>query len=260
MRACTSTSESIISARGLIAVLLLLVSISAFPGGAQATEGAGAQDRTQQPEEEDFESTPYTEYGEFNEEEDEAADMKFYQFGRLFGFGMGIGASGATGNRGKLWKGGFPLIDVRTQYFFDFNVAMGISFTSFKHNYEADSDHYEAAIALLGLDFKYYFDTKDLSAPISFANPYIVGGMGSYSEALEASTNSEGAEKDSSFGINAGLGLEFAIKPKKSYFTFEGRFHSVRFKDTSDARYTADGFDNLEGVFYTVVGGFLFTW
>ena len=39
-----------------------------------------------------------------------------------------------------------------------------------------DSTHVDVNLALLGAALRYYFDTKDLSAAVSFANPYIVLG------------------------------------------------------------------------------------
>ena len=83
-----------------------------------------------QPEEEDFSSSPFTEYGEFNEEQDEAADTKFFQYGRLFGVSLGLGFEGVTGNRGLLWQGGFPMIEMKVHYWFDFNVALDLGFAN----------------------------------------------------------------------------------------------------------------------------------
>ena len=261
MRECIFTFKQLLLI-GLVGSHLILSGVR-----EAKADGGSKEDKTLQPEEDDFSSTAYTEYGEFNEEENEAADMKFYQYGRLFGFGVGVGFSGATGNRGKLYQGGFPLINVRTQYFFDFNLALGLDLTSIKHSYEvsaARGAHHDVSIATIGVDLKYYFETKDLAATLSFANPYIVGGVASYTQAdVSTLEGSASAEKDSSFGLNAGFGLEFAISPRNAYFTIEGRLHQVKFKDTSDGRYgeAADGgYQNLEGYFYTVVTGFTFTW
>ncbi len=265
MGVCISTSNALPHlARRLTACLALVVSLGGSLSWVDRSAYA-AEDKTQQPEEDDFSSTPYTEYGEFNEEENEASDMKFYQYGRLFGFGFGVGYSGATGNRGKLYQGGFPLIEVRTQYFFDFNLAMGLSLMSMKHTYEVSPSshggHHDVSIVGIGVDFKYYFETKDLAATISFANPYIVGGIGSYT-ITDTSTLENTTDKDASFAINGGLGMEFAINPRKTYFTIEGRVHQVNWGKTDHhAEYALDGFaDNQSGLIYSVVTGFTFSW
>src|SRR5438045_3135633 len=74
---------------------------------------AAGTDQTLQPEEDDYSATPFTEYGEFNEEAEEATDQKFFQYGRFFGVSVGLGLDGALGNRAKLWRGGFPMIDFK---------------------------------------------------------------------------------------------------------------------------------------------------
>ena len=251
MQGCT-----FISKHSLWLIPLLLFSASRL--------AVAADDRTQQSEEDDFGSTPYTEYGEFNDDAQEAEDMKFYQYGRLFGIQLGLGFSGATGNRGRLWEGGFPLIDVRTIYWFNFNFALDLCVTSFKHHYNVPSHGgaTDVSMVLLGANFRYYFDTRDVSAPIAFANPFLEAGFGSYT--LGQNTPDQGStSKDSSFGISGGGGLEFTIKPRSTYFNIDARIHSVTFKDTYTSVFNvadAGNLPDLTGLFYTFSANFLFTW
>lgn len=223
---------------------------------------AQAPDKTLIPEEEDFSHTPFTEYGEFNEEAEEAADTKFFQYGRFFGVSLGTGYQGLTGHRGRLWSGGAPAMDFRVHYWFDFNVALDLGVFIAPHYYTSDASsasRVDVKMTRLGLNTKYYFDTKNLSAAISFANPHVLAGAGAYSK-VESSPGIE-ADSESVFGLNFGAGLEFAIKPKKVYFQLDGKYHIVTFGDVSNSDFaTSHQIPDLTGDFYTISGSLLFTW
>jgi hypothetical protein len=220
-------------------------------------------DRTQQSEEEDFSSSPFTEYGEFNEETEEAADTKFFQHGRFFGLSLGLGFESVSGNRGALWKSGFPLIDFKVHYWFDFNVALDLGLYSAPHFFQitTPSEQRDVKFFHYGVDAKYYFETKNLSAAISFANPYVLLGIGSFSKS-ETSSIDQSIETDNSVGISSGGGLEFAIKHRKVYFALEGKIHFVTFKDTFTTLYqdTTPSVDDLQGYFTTFTANLMFTW
>jgi hypothetical protein len=217
------------------------------------------------PEEDDFKSTPYMQYGEFNEEKEEEEDTNFFQNGRFFGVSLGVGVETADGNRGTIWKGGFPTFDLKLHYWFDFNFALDLNFYYAQHNYDtANTGAYNVNLIRAGVDVKYYFDTKNISAPISFANPYLVAGVGNYTETETAGnvTNASASEipaSTSALGLCAGAGLEFALKPKKVYFSLEGKIHFVRF-DFDNTGIFQPFVDNTNGNLYTFVASVLFTW
>lgn len=258
MRAFTFiSSSSRIAALGALSLL----GVRLFVSSACAADGGSSSPARM--ETEDYSSTPFTEYGEFNEEEDEAAETKFFQYGRFFGVSIGTGFQGVTGNRGLLYQGGFPMIDFKVHYWFDFHLALDLGLTTASQYYETTSDkgqHVDVNMLRVGLDLKYYFDTKDISAPISFANPYILLGAGSISK-TEVSQALDSTTSDSSFGLSAGGGLEFVMSPRKTYFELEAKAHFPNFTDTYTTRFkTPEGIDDLTGVFYTVTGSLLFTW
>jgi len=210
---------------------------------------------------EDFQSSPYMDFGEFNEDEDEAAMTQYLQYGRFFGVSIGVGSHGATGNRGILWSGGFPLIDFKIHYWFDFNFALQMGFQTTSHFYTRLGERTDVNLNRIGIDLKYYFDTRDLSSAVTFAGPYLLLGGGSFSK-TENNLSQDLSESDSTFGLSAGFGLEFTINPKKVYFFFEGRYDLMsNFKDTQTTDFEeSNGLTDLTGNFYTFVGGFLFTW
>jgi hypothetical protein len=231
------------------------------PSTAQAVDAP--KDKTQQPEEEDFSTTPFTAYGEFNEEENEEEELRFLQYGRYFGVSLGLGVQTLDGGRANIWEGGFPVFDFKIHYWFDFNLAMDMGFYTAKHSYNmgtALGGLTDVSIFHIGLDVKYYFDTKDIAAPITFANPYVIVGMGQFSK-TETPENVSNQTSFSTFGASLGLGLEFAIRPKKTYFEVEAKAHFVSFPDDgeNESRFAAFT-DDFSGRFYTFTGSFLFTW
>lgn len=236
--------------------LLLLILFFCFAPSSYGIEGKGGIE-----EEDDFSTTPFLEYGDFSESAEEEESTRFFQYGRFFGISLGIGYQGATGNRGALWEGGFPLLDGRLHYWFDFNLALQMGFYHVNHSYSSTSQggRTEVSFNRLGVDLKYYFDTKDLSSAISFANPYVLAGVGSFSK-TETPPNSSSRTTDSKFGTTFGAGFEFVVKPRRTYFNIEARYHIVRFSDSNTSNFNSDGYPDLEGNFYNIVFAMLFTW
>jgi hypothetical protein len=229
----------------------------------QTAQAGDANGRTLQPEEADFSNTPFTEYGEFNEEKDEEADTRFLQYGRFFGTSVGLGYETVTGNRGLLWQGGFPMIDLKLHYWLDFNFAINLGFYFAHHQYlaaEADGGQVNVNMAHVGVDLKYYFDTQNLSASISFASPFLILGVGSYTK-TETTLSQESVDPDTALGLSLGAGLEFTIRPKKVYLLLEGKYHLPTFKDSQSTQFeSSNGIADLTGNFVTVTGSILFTW
>lgn len=239
----------------------------AAPGGAGPENGGGAA-HPEKAEEDDYKSTPYTNFGVFSSSEDEDEDTKFFQFGRFFGVSLGTGYSGAFGNRGLLIGSAFPNVDLRVHYWFDFNWALTLGIYTANFGFNADPggggsvEEFDYSLFLFGLTLRYYFDTQNAVAPVAFANPYLSLGFGSYTRTQTPTARPEEADKESSFGLNLGAGLEFTVKPKKTYFNLEGRIHSVHFNDDGDqvALPTGSSLPDRNGLFFSVTGSVLFTW
>jgi opacity protein-like surface antigen len=265
-------ASTFISRHPFVSALALLATLSAVSPlrSAMAADptppSGGGTDRTVKPEDEDFSSTPYTEYGSFNEDKEEEENNKFFQYGRFFGISLGLGLETVDGDRGTLYQGGFPTFDAKIHYWFDFNFALDINFYLAEHYFISSATlfngRFNVNILRLGVDFKYYFDTKNLAAAISFANPYVVLGAGSYTK-TESSATGQTSVSDSTtaVGFSGGAGMEFALKPRRVYFTVEGKIHIVTFNDNDTQAFQAsNGLPDLHGNFYTFVGSILFTW
>ena len=220
------------------------------------------ESKTDKPEEDDYSGTPFTEYGEFNQAAEEEAETKFFQYGRFFGVSLGLGFEFMDGYRGALWQGGFPSVDFKVHYWFDFNLALDLGFTTSTHYYNTTVSglgHVDVNLVKMGLDLKYYIDTQNLSAPISFASPYLLLGIASFSK-TELSSATQNSVQDNSLGVLGGLGLEFTIAQRKTYFQTEFKVGVATFKDTYSPTFTSAGLPNLTGNFYTLTGNVLFVW
>ncbi|MBS1961474.1 MAG: outer membrane beta-barrel protein [Bdellovibrionales bacterium] len=242
------------------------VSAGGASGGDSGGSGGG---RTVQPEEDDYRQTPYTSYGEFNDE-DEAEDTKFFQYGRFFGVSLGLGYEGATGNRGSLYTGGLPAFSLRVHYWFDFNFALTLGIYSASHQYtgfkgtsgSSNAQKNDVSIFEFGSELRYYFDTRDATAPVTFAGPFLLVGVGSYQKSESDISAPDSVDKHSALGLSFGGGLEFPLKPRKAYLDLETKFHAVNFEGDSLAVTTSTGktVKDSSGMLFTILASILFTY
>lgn len=280
MPACASISKIAIF-RATVSRVALLTFLALLSGAALAVEppppvltgdpapsGEAVQGRTQQPEEDDFRQTPFTSFGEFNDEE-EAEDTRFFQYGRFFGVSLGLGYEGALGNRGTLYTGGMPAFELRVHYWFDFQFALTLGIYSAKHQYtgkQQDADTTETkhdfSLFKFGAELRYYFETRDATAPITFAGPFIIFGAGNYSKSENDVKDPGTIQKDTALGLIFGGGLEFPLRPRKSYLNLEAKFHAVSFNDSGLPVETSSGkiIPDTSGMFFTMLASVLFTY
>jgi hypothetical protein len=277
MQGCTSISKKNVVYP--IAALATLAMLSLFGGagpaygadaaGAAPNPSSGSNGKQQQDDE--VISGPFSEYGEFDSAEDEASDEKFFQFGRFFGVGLGGGFTTATGNAGRIYQGGFPSVDFRLNYWFDFNWALQLSIQNSSHNYNLGNDGLSDVNLFRALfQVKYYIDTRDLSAPITFVGPHLIAGTGYYSRTDNiGSGNSSSTDKatqvHNAVGFNCGAGFELTLKPKRIYLDLEGLIHFVPFDDNNDTKFnTTDAnsphIPDRTGAWLTGTISLLFTW
>ncbi len=209
---------------------------------------------------------PYSEYGEFDSSEDEAQDEKFFQYGRFFGVGLGSGVTTPTGNAGKLYQGGFPMVDLRVLYWFDFLIALQVMVQNSKHNYDAPPDGLSDVnfFRFLG-QVKYYIDTRDLAAPVTFIGPHFIFGAGLYQRTDNigsgtGTTSGDNTQTLQAFGVNAGIGFELTLKPKKTYLDLEGMAHFVQFSDQFDPKFKNVGILDRTGTWFTFGAALVWTW
>lgn len=235
--------------RLLTAFLLLLHLLQ--PGRALAAEEQ-AQPGTQEL------ANPFSDFVPFEDEYDIDEDERFMYFGRFFAVSLGTGMHIFGGNIGQLYNTAIPVLDLRLIYFFDFRLAGSIGLSSASHAFNAaPNGAVEVSLLRLNADMKYYFDTKNVGAAITAANPYAVAGVSQvFRTQVFADHNS--VEKDNAFAVSAGLGMEFALKPRKTSIGVEGRIHQIFFQDRYDQEYLPSGIQDLTGPMYSFITSLIF--
>lgn len=150
---------------------LLVLHLLAAPGSARAAEDQ-PQPGTQEL------ANPFSDFVPFEDEYDIDEDERFMYFGRFFAVSLGTGMHVFGGNIGKLYNTAIPVLDFRLIYFFDFRLAGQVGLSSASHAFNAaPNGAVEVSLLRLNADLKYYFDTKNVGAAITAANPYVVAGV-----------------------------------------------------------------------------------
>ena len=205
-------------------------------------------------------SSPYLEYGDFNMAEEENQDALYFQYGRFFGFSLGLGYQTATGNRGKLYDPAIPRFDIRIHYWFNFNFALELGLFMANHSFKYENTTFETKFIGYGMHLKYYFDVRDASAALTFSNPFLSGGIGAWSMS-QTKVGSTQPDKDSTLSLDIGGGLEFPIVYKKTYFILEALYHTQSFADSNgNNNEFGNRVPDLNGGFITLMGHFMFVW
>lgn len=231
-----------------LALLLLLTPLLWVPNAYCAEEQpqAGAQEL----------SNPFSDFVPFEDEYDIDEDERFMYFGRFFGVSLGTGLHTYGGNLGRLYNTALPVMDFRLIYFFDFRLAGQIGISTASHAFVVN-EQVRVNMLRINADLKYYFDTQNMGATITVANPYAVGGL---SRTFRTQTFEEAQliEKDNTFELSGGLGMEFALKPRKTSIGIEGRIHQNFFKDRYDTDYAVYDVPDRTGNMYSIITNLIF--
>ncbi len=232
--------------RSLLALFLLHAWNPAH--AAEDQQQAGAQEL----------SNPFSDFVPFEDEYDIDEDERFMYFGRFFAVSLGTGMHVFGGNIGKLYNTAIPVLDFRLIYFFDFRLAGQIGVSSASHAFTAvPNDTVEISLLRVNADLKYYFDTKNVGAAITAANPYMVAGV-SQTFRTQVFQSLNRVEKDTAFAVSGGLGMEFALKPRKTSIGVEGRYHEIFFDDRNEPQYKESGVEDTTGPMYSIITSLIF--
>jgi hypothetical protein len=208
-------------------------------------------------------SGAFSTYADFQRGDEEQKDAFFNQFGRFCGIGVGLGTDFVTGNRGKLWQGGFPTFNFQVHYWFNFHVALHLGLMTSQHYYTSKlsgiTGKTTVSLSNLGVGLRYYLDTKDLNAPLTFSSPFF-SATGSLYYKTENAILAATTTNDAAMGFALGAGFEFPINPLKTYTNIEAKIHFVTFLDTYSALYQSVDIPDLTGYMITLTGSILFTW
>ena len=203
-------------------------------------------------------ANPFSDFVPFEDEYDIDEDERFMYFGRFFAVSLGTGMHVFGGNIGKLYNTAIPVLDFRLIYFFDFRLAGSIGISSASHSFNAEPNGpVDVSLLRVNSDLKYYFDTKNVGAAITAANPYIIAGV-SQTFRTQVFQAHNSVEKDNAFAVSAGAGMEFALKPRKTSIGIEGRIHQIFFTDRYEQEYLESGIEDTTGAMYSLITSLIF--
>jgi hypothetical protein len=205
-------------------------------------------------------ANPFSDFVPFEDEYDIDEDERFMYFGRFFGVSLGSGLHRFSGNIGRLYNTALPVMDFRLIYFFDFRLAGVLGINSASHAFTAvETGPVELNLFRLNADLKYYFNTRNAGAAITAASPYLIGGI-SQTFRTQSFGGLNQIQKDTAFGVSGGLGMEFALKPRKTALGIEGRMHQIFFKDRYDQTYKESGIEDTTGYMFSMLANITFFW
>ncbi len=178
---------------------------------------------------------PFADYSEFDEASDEEADIYFFKHGRFLTAGFVLGPRIFTENMATVYGSG-PTYGVYLSYFFDLRLALMLGFLTSDHsvtiNTLPSNTSYAGNVSLTALNFdlKYYFNTQNVTRGLADLNPYALGGFSQWNRAYTLQ-DSDGSDRDSTIGLDLGVGLEIPLMRKKGYLGLQATYHLVSFAD-----------------------------
>lgn len=227
-------------------------------------------------------------FSDFNEDLEASQvmeDERFYRYGRFFSVNIGVGATTFTGNRGLAYTDNHPSYAFTLMFFMDFQNVFIMGFEYSSHTMFIDTHVNGSSNEILGavetsmlrpfFGFRYYLDTSDLGTAITYSNPYFVGRLEYWYQTNKYTENDNFSDEEGGgIGTGFGMGLEFPVELKKSYFNIEFMYHTVNFFDqnTMDYRQIEDpnhdfstfpsdyGYDDLTGDSITFFTSYNISW
>ncbi len=237
--------------------LLMTSSLSLKASAAEATPAPGVK-VAQFDADETYD--PFADYSEFDQTQDEEADINFFRNGRFVTLGFIGGARNFTGaGLGKMYKSA-PAFGLFLSYFFDLRFALQFSFTTSDHVFSVSSNSQTArgtvSMTNFGLDMKYYINTQNVTKGLAQFNPYFIGGFSRIDRTTRIS-DVQGFGKEGAMAFDLGAGIELPMLNNRMFFGAQGMYQLVNFRDENSEIV----FDNNDrtgkypvGDTYTVLG------
>lgn len=219
----------------MLFVILFTMTVVTIP-----TRKAYAQEPTQSEVDESFD--PFADYNEYEQQSEEEEDINFLRNGRyltiafLGGYRSFIGGGFTQAYKGNLTYG------AEFSYFFNLQLAMGLSYMISDHNvgftsYTNESftnpkTAYTGSVNMQAIDFhmKYYFNTDNVTKGLADLNPYGVLGT-AYNIRTYSLDQTLAASPDQVWGFKFGGGIEVPILKHKGYMGLQANYRYVQFPD-----------------------------
>lgn len=178
---------------------------------------------------------PFADYSEFDEAQEEEADINFFRHGRFVTLGFIGGMRGFTQGLSQLYTPA-PAFGLFLSYFFDLRFALQFSFNTSSHNLRVQSASSGIVASgsvnmnSYGLDLKYYLNTQNVTKGLAKFNPYFIGGF-SRVERKVSIEDVPGFGREDAMGFDLGAGIELPMLRNKMFFGFQGMYQLVNFPD-----------------------------
>ena len=119
---------------------------------------------------------PFADYSEFEENNQEEADIHFFKNGRFFNAAFLLGGRMFTNSMGTYMDTSFSP-GVYLAYFFNLRFALQFSYTFSEHRYNVSGPGFETisgnvSYSSLAFDLKYYFNTQNVTRGLADLNPF----------------------------------------------------------------------------------------
>jgi hypothetical protein len=186
---------------------------------------------------------PFADYSEFDEAQEEEADINFFRNGRFVTVGFMGGLRGFTGGLGSMYQTS-PGFGLYLAYFFDLRFALQFSFLTSDHKFQIKSNKSNTqtsgnvGITSFGLDLKYYLNTQNVTKGLAKFNPYIIAGFAR----VDRTTNISGVDgfgKEGAMGFDLGVGIELPMLRNKMYFGGQAMYQLVNFQnENTEVKFT----------------------
>jgi hypothetical protein len=186
---------------------------------------------------------PFADYSEFEEAEEEEADINFFRNGRFVTLGFLGGFRGMTENLGHLVQPA-PAFGLFLSYFFDLRFALQFSFNTSDHAInivgQTETASGTASFTNYGVDLKYYINTQNVTKGLAKFNPYIIGGFSEIQRTVSLN-GVEGFSREGAMAVDLGLGFELPLMRNHMFFGLQGMFQLANFPDKNTQIIFNDG-------------------
>ncbi len=176
---------------------------------------------------------PFADYSEFDEAQDEEADINFFRHGRFVTLGFIGGARGFTGGLGSMYRPA-PAFGLFLSYFFDLRFALQFSFNTADHALTVSSNsqtaHGTVSISSFALDIKYYVNTQNVTKGLAKLNPYLMAGFARVDRTARLQ-NVDGFTKEGAMAFDLAAGIEMPMMRNKMFFGAQAQYQLVNFPD-----------------------------
>ena len=177
---------------------------------------------------------PFADYSEFDEAQEEEADINFFRHGRFVTLGFLGGMRGFTSGLSTLYTSA-PAFGLFLSYFFDLRFALQFSFNTSNHSFHVQSPSGQKAtgsisITNFAVDLKYYINTQNVTKGLAKFNPYFIGGF----SRVDRTTSIDGVDgfgKEGAMGFNLGAGIELPMMRNKMFFGAQALYQMINFQD-----------------------------